>query len=122
MGSGLMDDVIWGLVSPKGVASERGLVGELPVTEGTLVDVWKVCLSVKGSQDRVVGPEGAIDAEVSTGKLWGLGHVFVSRVSGPVIVWSVVADNMFFKGDVGDKTVDAVGTLVIVWEACVEES
>jgi hypothetical protein len=51
MGSGLIDDVIWGFVSPVGVASERGLVGELPVAERALVDVWEVCLSVKGSQD-----------------------------------------------------------------------
>jgi hypothetical protein len=52
--SGLIDDVIWGLISPVGVASERGLVGELPVAEGTLMDVWKVCLCMEGSQDRVV--------------------------------------------------------------------
>jgi hypothetical protein len=54
MGSGLVDDVVWGFVSPVGVASECGLVGELPVAEGTLMDVWKVCLCMEGSQDRVV--------------------------------------------------------------------
>jgi hypothetical protein len=78
-GSGIDDDlvdvVIIGLVSPVGMTSESSLVGELSVTEGTLMDVWKVCLCVEGSQDRVVRPEGAIDAEISTGELWVLGHV-----------------------------------------------
>jgi hypothetical protein len=54
MGSGLIDDVIWGLVSPVGVASECGLVGELSVAKGALMDVWKVCLCMEGSQDRII--------------------------------------------------------------------
>jgi hypothetical protein len=46
-----VDEVIWGFISPVGVASEGGLVGELSIAERALVDVWEVCLSVKGSQD-----------------------------------------------------------------------
>jgi hypothetical protein len=78
----LVDGVVVGLISPVGMASECGLVGELPVAEGTLMDVWKVCLCMEGSQDRVVRPEGAIDAEVSTGKLWVLGHNVSARYLG----------------------------------------
>jgi hypothetical protein len=62
-----VDDVIWGFISPVGMTSEGGLVGELSIAERALVDVWEVCLSVKGSQDRIVRPEGAIDAEIATG-------------------------------------------------------
>jgi hypothetical protein len=51
MDDGLMDEVIWGLISPKGMTSEGGLIGELSIVERALVDVWEVCLSVKGSQD-----------------------------------------------------------------------
>jgi hypothetical protein len=58
---------MWGFISPVGMTSESGLVGELSVAERALVDVWEVCLSVKGSQDRIVGPEGAIDTEVAAG-------------------------------------------------------
>jgi hypothetical protein len=71
----LIDEVVLGFVSPNGVASEGGLIGELSVTQGALVDVWEVCLCVKCSQDGVVRPEGAIDAEVTAWELWVLGHV-----------------------------------------------
>jgi hypothetical protein len=117
MGSGLVDDVIWGLVSPVGMASEHSLVSELSVTQRALVDVWEVCLGMKGSQDQIIRPEGAIDTEVSAGKLWGLGHVFVSRIG-----WSVIVVDVYFKGDATDKTLGALGTLVVVWDVCVEES
>jgi hypothetical protein len=70
-----IDEMIWGLVSPVRVTSEGGLVGELSVAQGALVDVWEVCLSVEGSQDGVVGPERTIDAEVSAWELWVLGHI-----------------------------------------------
>jgi hypothetical protein len=67
MGSDLIDDVMWGFVSPVRMSSEGGLVGELSVTQRTLIDVWGVCLSVEGPQDGIVGPKGTIDAEVATG-------------------------------------------------------
>jgi hypothetical protein len=38
-----------------------------------------------------------------------------------VIVWSVVADDMCFKGGSGDEDVGAVGALVVVWKASVED-
>jgi hypothetical protein len=49
------------------MTSEGGLVGELSVTQRALVDVWEVCLGMKGSQERVIGPEGTIDAEIAMG-------------------------------------------------------
>jgi hypothetical protein len=50
----LIDDVILGLASPNGMASEGGLIGELPVTQGALMDVWQVCLCMEGPQDGIV--------------------------------------------------------------------
>ena len=70
-----MDEVIRGFVGPVRVSSESGLVGELSVTQRALVDVWQVCLCVEGSQDRIVGPERTIDAEILSGELWVLGHI-----------------------------------------------
>jgi hypothetical protein len=64
-----MDEMVWGFVGSVGVASEGCLIGELSVTQRALMNVWEMCLGMKGSQDRVIGPEGAIDAEISTGKL-----------------------------------------------------
>jgi hypothetical protein len=84
-GSDLIDEVVLGFVSPVGMLSEGGLIGELSVTQGTLMDVWEVCLCVEGSQDGIVGPKGAIDAEVAAGKLWILGHA-LDRGDG--VVWS----------------------------------
>jgi hypothetical protein len=43
----LIDEVVLGFVSPNGMASESGLIGELSVTQGALVDVWEVCLCVE---------------------------------------------------------------------------
>ena len=59
--------MVLGLVSPNGMVSECGLIGELSVTQGALMDVWKVCLSVEGPQDGIVRPEGAVDTEVLAG-------------------------------------------------------
>jgi hypothetical protein len=36
-----------------------------------------------------------------------------------VVIWSVIANNMFFKGDTGNEAVGTVGTLVVVWKVCV---
>jgi hypothetical protein len=99
------------------------LVGELPVAEGTLMDVWKMCLHMEGSQDRVVRPEGTIDAEVVTGKLWVLGHVLggISRVG---LICSVVLVDVYLKGGTADELLGALreGALMVMWDACVEGS
>jgi hypothetical protein len=71
----LVDEVILGFVGPIWMTSEGGLIGKLSVTQRALVDVWEVCLCVEGPQDRVVGPEGTIDAKILSGKLWVLGHI-----------------------------------------------
>jgi hypothetical protein len=39
-----------------------------------------------------------------------------------VVIWSVAAANVCLKGDTVDEAVGAVGTLVVVWEVCVEDS
>jgi hypothetical protein len=59
---------------------------------------------------------------VTAGKLWFLEHILSEglRVCGPMVIWSVVVNNVCFKGDAGDEAVGAVGTLVIVWKACVK--
>jgi hypothetical protein len=57
------------------VASERETVGEPFDTQGTLVDVWTVCLLVEGPLERVVRPVGAVGTGVTATRSEGLGLV-----------------------------------------------
>jgi hypothetical protein len=38
-----------------------------------------------------------------------------------VVIWSVAFANVLLKGSTGDEDVDAVGTLVVVWEVSVKD-
>jgi hypothetical protein len=62
-----MDEVVWGFVGSVGVTSEGCLIGELSVAQRAPMNVWEMCLSVEGSQDGIVGPEGIIDVEIAAG-------------------------------------------------------
>jgi hypothetical protein len=47
------------------MASEGKAIGESLDTQGTLVDVWEVCLHVEGSLKRIVRPVDTVGAGVA---------------------------------------------------------
>jgi hypothetical protein len=47
------------------MASERKTVGESFDAQGTLVDVWAMCLLVEGTFEGIVGPVDAIGTRVA---------------------------------------------------------
>ena len=56
--------------------------------------------------------------------MWVLGHI-LGKGSGVcrlvVVIWSVAFANVLLKGSTGDENVDAVGTLIVVWEVSVKD-
>jgi hypothetical protein len=54
--------------------SDGDAAKESSVTQGTLVDAWKVGLLVEESIEGVGAPIRAVDASVATRGLWGLEH------------------------------------------------
>jgi hypothetical protein len=81
------------------VASEGEAVGKSLDTQGTLVDVWKVCLRVEGSLKGVVRPIGTVGAGIAaTGSqrlglihTLGRGDEWYGGKSGSFVRWMSAA-------------------------------
>jgi hypothetical protein len=57
------------------ITSKGGAVGEPFDAQGTLVDMWEVCLRVEGSLEGVVRPVSAVDTEIVVARSQELGLV-----------------------------------------------
>jgi hypothetical protein len=57
------------------MASEGKAIGESLDTQGTLVDVWEMCLFVEISLERVVGPIDAVGAGIAAAESQRLGLI-----------------------------------------------